>query len=68
MAAHLGVSTTTILKVLKGYGDVGPLTKVAVMNIAKKLTYSPNNFKVNLRAKESKTIRLIIPVLAHYFT
>ncbi|MEC5164321.1 DNA-binding LacI/PurR family transcriptional regulator [Flavobacterium sp. PL11] len=67
IASQLGISITTVSKALKGYADVSPLTKKAVINLAKQLNYTPNSFAVNLRTKESKTIGLIIPTLVHDF-
>lgn len=67
IAAQLGISITTVSKSLKGYSDVSEKTKKAVIELAKKLHYTPNSFAVNLRTKESKTIGLIIPTLVHDF-
>jgi LacI family transcriptional regulator len=67
IAETLGISVTTVSKALKDYKDVSPITKKAVLEMAKKLHYSPNSFAVNLRTKESKTIGLIIPDVVHHF-
>jgi len=67
IANQLGISITTVSKALKGYTDVSASTKKAVVELAKKMHYSPNSFAVNLRTKESKTIGLIIPTLVHDF-
>jgi len=67
IANQLGISITTVSKALKGYTDVSAATKKAVVELAKKMHYSPNSFAVNLRTKESKIIGLIIPTLVHDF-
>ena len=67
IAHQLGISITTVSKALKGYTDVSASTKKAVVDLAKKMHYSPNSFAVNLRTKESKIIGLIIPTLVHDF-
>ncbi len=67
IAETLGISITTVSKALKDYKDVSPVTKKAVLELAKKLNYTPNSFAVNLRTKESKTIGLIIPEVVHHF-
>ncbi|MBP8156987.1 MAG: LacI family DNA-binding transcriptional regulator, partial [Flavobacterium sp.] len=55
IAIKLGISTTTVSKALKNYTDVRPKTKAAVLELAEKLNYSPNNFALYLKSKESKT-------------
>jgi LacI family transcriptional regulator len=67
IAEKLGISITTVSKALKDYTDVSPKTKAAVLELAKKLHFTPNSFAVNLRTKESKTIGLIIPEVVHHF-
>lgn len=67
IAHQLGISITTVSKALKGYRDVSPTTKKAVIDLATKLNYTPNSFAVNLRTKESKTIGLIVPTFVHDF-
>lgn len=67
IAETLGISITTVSKALKGYSDVSPKTKKAIIDLAQELNYSPNSFAVNLRTKESKTIGLIIPEVVHHF-
>lgn len=67
IAETLNISVTTASKALKGYADVSPKTKEAVLQLAEKLQYTPNEFAVNLRTKASKTIGLIIPEVVHHF-
>lgn len=67
IAETLGISITTVSKALKNYPDVSPKTKAAVLELSKKLQYTPNSFAVNLRTKESRTIGLIIPEVVHHF-
>ena len=67
IAETLGISITTVSKALKNYPDVSAKTRVAVLDLAEKLQYTPNTFAVNLRTKESKTIGLIIPEVVHHF-
>ena len=67
IATTLGISITTVSKALKDYPDVSAKTKKAVIDLARKLHYTPNSFAVNLRTKESKTIGLIIPEVVHHF-
>lgn len=67
IAEILGISITTVSKALKDYPDVSAKTKNDVLELSKKLHYTPNSFAVNLRTKESKTIGLIIPEVVHHF-
>ena len=67
IAQQLNISITTVSKALKDYSDVSPATKRAVLELAKKLNYSPNSFAVNLRTSESRLVGLIIPEVVHHF-
>lgn len=67
IAEKLNISVTTVSKALKGYKDVNAETKVKVLELAKKLNYTPNSFAVNFRTNESKIIGLIIPEIVHHF-
>ena len=67
IAEKLNISITTVSKALKDYPDVSKKTKRLVKEMAETLNYTPNNFAVNLRTKESKTIGVIIPEVVHHF-
>lgn len=67
IAKKLGISVTTVSKALKNYTDVSPKTKKAVVDLAEKLNFTPNNHAIYLRTNESKTIGLIIPEVVHHF-
>ncbi len=67
IAQILGISVTTVSKALKGYKDVSEDTRRSVMMLAENLNYKPNAFALNLKNKESKTIGLIVPEIAHHF-
>lgn len=67
IAEKLNISVTTVSKALKDYPDVSKKTKRLVKEMAETLNYTPNNFAVNLRTKESKTIGIIIPEVVHHF-
>jgi len=64
LAKHLGVSTTTISRVLNGMGAKYRISKKTidlVTSTADQLNYSPNNIAKGLRLKKSSTIGLIVP-------
>jgi transcriptional regulator, LacI family len=67
IAKQLNISITTVSKALKDYPDVSEKTRKLVRETAELLNYKPNEFAVNLRTKESKTIGLIIPEVVHHF-
>lgn len=67
IATQLGVSITTVSKALKNYPDVSAKTKKTIVDLAKKLNYTPNSFAVNLRTKESTTIGVIVPTIDYNF-
>lgn len=67
IAETLGLSTATVSKALKDYGDISPKTKLKVKELAATLNYKPNSFAQSLRNQESKIIGLIIPEIVHHF-
>lgn len=67
IAETLGLSTATVSKALKDYGDISTETKLKVKELANELNYKPNPFAQSLRYQESKIIGLIIPQIVHHF-
>lgn len=64
MAQTLGVSVTTISRVLNGLGEKFRISKNTIELVtitAEKLNYRPNNIAKGLRLKKSSTIGLIVP-------
>lgn len=64
MAQTLGVSVTTISRVLNGLGEQYRISKKTIELVtitADKLNYRPNNIAKGLRLKKSSTIGLIVP-------
>lgn len=64
MAKTLGVSVTTISRVLNGLGEQFRISKKTIELVtitADKLNYRPNNIAKGLRLKKSSTIGLIVP-------
>jgi LacI family transcriptional regulator len=64
IAKKLGISVTTISRVLNGLGEKYRISKKTielVTTTAEKLNYSPNNIAKGLRLKKSSTIGLIVP-------
>ncbi|RMD49290.1 MAG: LacI family transcriptional regulator [Ignavibacteria bacterium] len=67
IAKHLGVSTVTVSKALRGQPDISESMKKSVQATAQKMGYIPNRAASLLSSKRSNTIGLIIPKIAHSF-
>lgn len=64
IAKKLGISVTTVSRVLNGLGEQHRISKNTIDLVtltAKKLNYSPNHIAKGLRLKKSSTIGLIVP-------
>ncbi len=67
LAKKLKVSKVTISKALRDHPDISPATKAKVKNLAEKLGYMPNLMARNLSSRNSNTIGLVVPKIAHLF-
>jgi LacI family transcriptional regulator len=67
IAADLGVSVTTISKVLNHHADIGPATRARVMARVEELGYRPNAVARSLTLRRTHTLGVIIPDLMHSF-
>ena len=63
----LGVSITTVSKVLNNYPDVSDNTRQRILDYVKEIGFTPNTVAASLRTKESKIVGLILPNVNHYF-
>ena len=61
IAAELGVSTTTVSKVLNDQPDIGKATRARVLARVEELGYRPNAVAHRLRQKKTRTIGLVVP-------
>ncbi|WP_420553443.1 LacI family DNA-binding transcriptional regulator [Tenacibaculum aiptasiae] len=69
LSKELGVSISTVSKALSDSFEISERTKKKVLALARKYNYRPNNVAVNLRAKSTKTIGVIIPnIFNHFYT
>jgi len=60
IAKEAKVSVTTVSRALNGYSDVNEETRKRIMEVAKRLNYSPNTLARSLVMKKSKTIGLLV--------
>ncbi len=67
LAKKLKVSKVTVSKALRDHPDISPATKARVKELAEKLGYMPNLMARNLSSRNSNTIGLVIPKIAHLF-
>jgi LacI family transcriptional regulator len=67
IAAELGVSVTTISKVLNDRADIGPATRARVLAKVEELGYRPNAVARSLSLRRTHTLGVIIPDLMHSF-
>ena len=63
----LGISITTVSKVLNNYPDVSDNTRQRVLDYVKEIGFTPNTIAASLRTKESKEVGLILPNINHFF-
>ncbi len=67
IAAELGVSVTTISKVLNHHADIGQATRARVWKRVEELGYRPNAVARSLSLRRTHTVGIIIPDLMHSF-
>lgn len=67
IAAELGVSVTTVSKVLNEQPDIGPATRARVLAKVEQLGYRPNAVARSLTLRRTHTLGVVIPDLMHSF-
>ena len=67
IARALNISITTVSRVLRDKPDVNPTTRKAVLELAKKLDYQPNQVALSLVTRQTHSIGVIVPNLDYYF-
>jgi LacI family transcriptional regulator len=67
IAADLGVSITTVSKVLNNHADIGQVTRARVLARVEELGYRPNAVARSLTLRRTHTLGVVIPDLMHSF-
>ena len=67
IAERVGVSITTVSRVLNGKGSISQETKDKVFQVMRELNYYPNEMARSLVSKNSHIIGLIVPYIDHPF-
>jgi LacI family transcriptional regulator len=67
IAGELGVSITTVSKVLNNHADIGAATRSRVLAKVEELGYQPNAVARSLTLRRTHTLGIVIPDLMHSF-
>jgi len=67
IAGELGVSITTVSKVLNNHDDISPATRARVLAKVEQLGYRPNAVARSLTLRRTQTLGIVIPDLMHSF-
>src|SRR5215510_6433176 len=67
IAVELGVSITTVSKVLNNRADIGEATRTRVLAKVEELGYQPNAVARSLSLRRTHTLGIVIPDLMHSF-
>ena len=67
IASELGVSITTVSKVLNNHADISEATRSRVLAKVEELGYQPNAVARSLSLRRSHTLGIVIPDLMHSF-
>ena len=67
IAKRLNLSTVTVSKALRNHPDISVSTTKLIKSIAEEMGYTPNIMARNLSARNSNTIGVVVPKIAHFF-
>ena len=67
IAVELGVSITTVSKVLNNHDDIGDATRTRVLAKVEELGYERNAVARSLSLRRTHTLGIVIPDLMHSF-
>lgn len=69
LAKRLNISVSTVSRALRNTSDINPITKRAILDLAKELNYEPNVMAQGLVKRKTKIIGVIVPVIhSNYFS
>lgn len=67
IATAVNKTAVTVSKALRDHPDISPNTKAQIIAMARKLGYTPNLIARKLSSRETRTIGLVVPKVAHSF-
>ena len=67
IANQLGVSASTVSKVINGKGSISPELRQKVLAVVEEANYQPNLNAKSLRTRSTNTIGVILPDITNLF-
>lgn len=67
MARHMGLSESTVSRVLNGKGRVSEATRKRVLGYAEQVSYHPNQLAKSLKLQSANTIGVVVPDISNEF-
>jgi LacI family transcriptional regulator len=67
IAKELNLSISTVSRAIRNTGEINPVTKKAVLELAEKWHYKPNPLAMGLLKNKTNTIGIIIPDIESYY-
>lgn len=67
VAKEVGVAKSTVSRALNGHADISPVTRQAILDAARELSYQPNMLAQSLKSCETHTLGVLIPDLERPF-
>ncbi len=67
IARHLGISKSTVSRALRDSSEISETTKERVIELARRLNYSPNPIALSLLNNQTHTIGIIVPDIDNPF-
>ena len=68
IAKELGLSVSTVSRVINNKGYISPETRQRVMETVEKYHYSPNQVARSLRTQSTNTVGMMVPDIGEYFS
>lgn len=67
VAKAVGVALSTVSRALNGHTDISPITRQAILDMARQMDYHPNLLAQSLKSRETHTLGVIIPDIVRPF-
>jgi LacI family transcriptional regulator len=67
VAKAVGVASSTVSRALNGHSDISPVTRQAILEVARQMDYQPNFLAQSLKSRETHTLGVVIPDIERPF-
>jgi len=67
IARELDISTSTVSRALRNHPEIKEATRKAVLELAEKLDYQPNQISLSLLQQRTNTIGVVVPKMGYHF-